>query len=655
MYITVRLLNGFKKPLTYRVPESYADTVGVGSLVSVPLRTQKVSALVTHIHTILNVMPTYTIQPIVGLERLPNDQHYQTFLQRLAYLYHTEPMHFIKRLQSFISLKPNTDESLKSIACETHIPFTLTTEQASCVEAIRPALITPHFMPTVLHGVTGSGKTACYCELIKTAHNQNKTSLFLLPEVSLAVSFVQRLQTVLPHIPIMSFHSAVSTKEKRLLWQMLLDGAPIVIVGVHLPILLPIENLGLIIVDEEHEVGFQEKKHPKINSKEAALVRAAHTNIPIILGSATPSITSLSNIKHKKWHYFQLTKRFAGTFPKITFASLKDKKLRHHFWVTSPLHNAIHKRLANREQTIIFLNRRGYSFFMQCKSCSFIFSCNNCSVSLTVHAEGRLTCHYCNSSRPVPTQCPSCKNTEFLSKGIGTQQVVTVLQTFFPHARIERADLDTTSHKKRWNDTVNRMLNNKLDILVGTQTITKGYHFPNVTLVGILWADSNLHFPLFNASETALQQLIQVAGRAGRSELQSEVIVQTMDDHPVLQFVDESKYLDFYERELSHRQLLGYPPCQRLVELEVKHSKEQIVDRDTHTLVERLKEQAQKDKALITILGPSKPPLHRIKKIYIRKIYIKGKRFHDIHACYSHLNLYDLDSTVHFTLNPVTL
>ena len=380
-----------------------------------------------------------------------------------------------------------------------------------------------------------------------------KSSLLLLPEVSLAAQFARLLKGQLPsNIPLYSFHSATSVKEKKELWQKLLHNQPVVIVGVHMPLLLPLPHLGLIIIDEEHEVGFQEKKHPKIHTKEAAFLRAQISSIPIIAGSATPSITSLYNVEHKGWHYFELKKRFAGDFPKITVVKLTEQKGRKNFWISAELDAALAQQLAKKEQTIVFLNRRGYSFFMQCKECGFIPHCVQCSVSLTLHNKAHqdaqsasikgdpsnshstanrsgnsragaahlltnrstvdcLLCHYCAYTSPVPQSCSSCKAgaSSLLKKGIGTQQVVTVLEKLFPQARIARADLDSTLNKKKWIQTIKDFEAGAIDILVGTQTITKGYHFPRVTLVGILWADINLSLPFYNAAEVTLQQLIR--------------------------------------------------------------------------------------------------------------------------------------------------
>ena len=255
-----------------------------------------------------------------------------------------------------------------------------------------------------------------------------------------------------------------------------------------------------------------------------------------------------------------------GRFLKLKQSLLKDKKQRKNFWVSQKLYTEIKDRLAKREQSIIFLNRRGISFFVQCKTCSFIFECKNCSVSLTLHGNNILACHYCGLQKQQPSDCPSCQRTRkrfYKKRYRHPAEMVTILQKMFPQAIIARADMDTTTKKKTWQETVQRFENNEIDILVGTQSITKGFHFPNVTLVGIIWADLNLNFPLFNASETTLQQLIQVAGRAGRQRKESTVIVQTMAEHHIFNYLNETDYLKFFTDEVKKRSTIGYPPCQR--------------------------------------------------------------------------------------------
>lgn len=654
MFIQVRLLKGYSQPLLYAIPPEWANQKLVGSLVRVPFRATTKPAIVIEQLAERPASANYTIKTALGFEQFPADKQYHSFIEQLATYYQIEPLHCIKRIQQFLTEKeaPETEIAAENIPATQEV--LLTDEQQEAVNFVIPHIEQSIYMPTVLHGVTGSGKTEVYKKLITSALYAHKTAVLLLPEVTLALRFETVLRAQLPHIPIFSFHSGTSVKNKRLLWQTLLNEQPCLIIGVHLPMLLPIVNLGLIIIDEEHEIGYQEKKHPKINSKEAALLRAKLHNIPIVLGSATPSLATIHNIKTKGWRLFELKKRFAGAFPQVKVVQLKDHKQRRNFWISKPLEDAIKDRLHKKEQTIIFINRRGFSFFVQCKECSYVFACKNCSVSLTLHSNNQLLCHYCGVSNVLARSCPQCKKDEsnFIKKGIGTQQVVSILEKLFPFARIARADLDTTTQKKVWQKIMHDFQHGMLDILVGTQTITKGFHFPNVTLVGILWADLNLNFPMYNAAETTLQQLIQVAGRAGRARLDSQVIVQSMVDHPIFQFLNEQDYLRFYTYEIESRQLMGYPPFARFVEIELKHTDERTIEAEAMKIMEHLFTVRTKNNLSMQILGPAKPPVFKVKNIESRKIYIKGESIQQIIRLYQTINHNNYTSHIYFTPNP---
>lgn len=667
MFIQVRLLKGFQEPLIYEVPQDWDNQSLIGKLVKVPIQTQVRSALVINQYHEKPRNIAFAIKKALAIDDFPDDRFYTPFIQQLSAYYQMDSLHFIKRIQQFLVEKENTEQPFgieEDTVTGKHI--TLTDEQQKVVDFLVPHIESPAYTPTILHGVTGSGKTEVYKQLIIKNFSTHKSSLLLLPEVTLSLQFEKLMRAQLPsHIPIFGFHSATAPKQKRALWQALLNAQPIIIIGVHLPILLPLPNLGLIIIDEEHETGYQEKKHPKVNTKEAAIMRAHLHKIPIVLGSATPSVASLHNMKTKGWHFFTLKKRFGGSFPAVRVVFLNDKnktnqmgvrKKSRNFWISRELELAIQDRLERNEQTIIFLNRRGFSFFVQCKGCNFIFQCKNCSVSLTLHSNNQLTCHYCTVSIMMPPACPTCKASEnqFLKKGIGTQQVVSILASLFPQARIARADMDTTLKKKEWQQTVADFGNRELDILVGTQTITKGYHFPHVTLVGVLWADLNLHFPVYNAAETTLQQLIQVAGRAGRELKGSDVIVQTMIDHPIFSYLNEIDYLQFFERELELRSMVLYPPAIRLVEVELKHTDEEVVEHDAQKAIDTLFAFNSAHSLQLTILGPAKPPVSKIKNTHARKLYIKGARMQDIVLLYRSINKAQYKSQIYFTPNPVS-
>lgn len=653
MYIRVKLFSGLKEPLTYAIPESWIGDNLVGTIVEVPLQKRKEVGIIEEVFAETGPVD-FIIREALSKDLFPTDPLYTAYIAKLSNYYALEPSHFFYRIRHFLREK-ELETAVPEVSLSDRPSTQLTDEQQAVVDALIPPLKEGVYFPALLQGVTGSGKTEVYKKLIIEAALLDKSTLFLVPEVSLAVQFTRILKSQLPaHIPIFSFHSATSITEKKALWQHLLNNKSALIIGVHLPILLPIPKLGLILIDEEHDVGFQEKKHPRVNTKEAALLRAQLSSIPLIAGSATPSISSLYNVEHRGWHSFSLTKRFSGAFPTVRVIKLTEQKQRRYFWFSKELEEAIKAQLTKKEQTIIFLNRRGFSFFIQCKSCGSIPQCIQCSVSLTLHNDKKLLCHYCSFTLPVPETCTQCTAGTFLKKGIGTQQVVSLLEKMFPHASIARADLDTTVNKKQWTQTLKEFEEGKTDILVGTQTITKGYHFPKVTLVGILWADINLSIPFYNAAEVTLQQLIQVSGRAGRQSADSTVIVQTMINHPLFQFITEQQYPHFYHTELKNRRLVNYPPCVRFAEIELKHEDEAIVIKEAARVAQEIKSFIETHQRKMVLLGPSEPPVQKIKNIWSRKIYLKAVTMQEILAAYASLNKGSFKSFIGFTPNPLS-
>ncbi|MCF7799761.1 primosomal protein N' [Candidatus Babeliales bacterium] len=663
MYVLVKLLNGFAKPLFYKIPENFNQNshIKIGNILKVPIKNQFKSALILKIYKNLPESFAFKIKEFNNIQELPDDKLYYDFIKKISNFYFTPSSHFYKRINTFL-LKENkklkTETKEIKIIKSTNKKIILTPEQEKIVSYLQNFIEKPNYQATLIHGITGSGKTEIYKELIIKAIEQNKSIILLLPEVSLSLRFEFLLKKELPeNIRIIGFHSASRQSAKQELWQILVKKEPVLVIGVHLPILLPISNLGLIIVDEEHEQNFQEKKHPKINSKELAIWRAQTYNIPIILGSATPSLSSIFNVKKNNWKYFKLNKRFSGNLPEIKVVLLnKDKqKKQKNFWISSELYANIQDRLNKREQTIIYINRRGYSFFVQCKKCGFIFQCPSCSVSLTLHnnkkqdSEYTLYCHYCDYKQNLPNTCPECKaeSKNFLKKGIGTQQVVNIIKKLFPAARVERADLDSTSKKRAWQETVKKFERGEIDILIGTQLITKGYHFKKVTLVGILWADLNLNFPVYNASETTLQQLIQVAGRAGRANNKSCVIVQTMQDHKIFNYIHEQDYLEFCKQELEFRQLIQYPPFIRLVQIELKNDNTEQIEQDSYDLFQKLEDINSKHNLEIKILGPIKPAVYKIQKMESRQIFLKTNTFAPVHKLINQIDLTKFESKIY--------
>lgn len=640
MFVTVRFLNGFATPLTYAVPDALHSMCTVGSVVRVPLQRRSATAVVVAQHETIE-SKKFTIRPITRLEQWPSDAHFYRYCSIIAQYHALEPSELYERLAGCLREKETQLDLLAKPIADSSATHQLTTAQQKIVDTITHDFDARTGRPTLLHGVTGSGKTEVYCALIEEALTRNSTTLFLVPEVSLAAQFVQRIARTLGREDIVyGFHSGSTPGEKRTLWHALCSGKPVVIVGVHLPIFLPIANLGLIIVDEEHETGFQEKKFPRINSKEAALIRAREYKIPIILGSATPSLTSLNNVHERGWRLCTLSERFAGAFAKIVPVDLTQKDRRPLFWISHRLETELRACLAKKQQAILFLNRRGHSFFMQCGCCGFIPTCGSCSVSLTVHQDETLHCHYCGTIREIPAICPGCRTSadRFLRKGIGTQQLVEHVQKLLPSARVARADLDTTKLKRRWLETVGAFERGDIDILVGTQTITKGYHFPGVTLVGIIWADSQLNIPLYNATEVTMQRIIQVAGRAGRLHTESVVVVQYLTNGKLFEKCNEQKYTAWCTEEMAHRQQLKYPPFVRFALLEISGDNQLLVMKKAEQIASLLREHAQALKVECAILGPTQPPVYKIHNNYFMQIYLKAASYSTIARLYAQIN-----------------
>lgn len=651
MYVKVKLLNGFQKPLTYAIPSSWPQTPVKGTIISVPLKKTVQFAVVDEVMDNVD-QESFAIRPALKLEAFPPDEHYGTFIERSAHYYMIDPRSFLRRIQFFLK-KEKDDDVIHSPVYEANQHATmLTEEQEAAYNAIAPAVLNKEFFPILLDGVTGSGKSEVYKKLIELCIAERKTAILLLPEVTLALQFYTKFKSYFAEsLQLFSFHSGTSAAEKRVLWQALMQQQPVLIIGVHLPIMLPISNLGLIIVDEEHEVGYQEKKHPKLNSKELALMRAQATHIPIVLGSATPSMTTLYNVRHKGWHAARLTKRYGGAFPTVRTVALLTKQKRRSFWISNELEEAIREKLLKKEQIILFINRRGFSFFVQCADCGFIAQCTQCSVSLTLHEDNKLYCHYCDYVCILPQACPSCAHQHFIKKGIGTQQLAGLIKQLFPQAVVERADLDTSQHKRTFKKTLQAFEDGAIDILVGTQTITKGFHFPRVTLVGIIWADINVNFPMYNATETALQQLIQVAGRAGRQQASSEVIVQMMTENRIQEYTTEISYQGFVDDELAFRETFRYPPFCRLAEIEVKHEDEIVLIEECKKILHTL--QLLKERYQLDVLGPANPAVYKLKNAYRKRFYIKASNSQLLSMCYQEVKKIGLDSALYFTPNPL--
>ncbi len=476
----------------------------------------------------------------------------------------------------------------------------------------------------LLHGVTSSGKTEIYTHLIQDALRSGKQVLYLVPEIALTTQLAERLTRIFGE-KLEIYHSRISDAEKVEIWNNLCQKKePKIILGARSSIFLPFTNLGLIIVDEEHEPSFKQfDNSPRYHARNVAIVLATFWKAKTLLGSATPSLESYSNALNKKYGLVELNKRFEDVkLPEIEIIDLeqnyKRKQMRGHFSFT--LLEKIQQTLDAGDQIILFQNRRGFSPYVECKVCAWNPRCPHCDVSLSYHKYfNKLVCHYCGHSEKLPTKCPSCKQETLQHKGFGTEQIEEELKELFPEVSVRRMDLDTTRSKKSYENIINDFALGKARILVGTQIISKGLDFENVGLVGILNADNLLNYPNFRAYERAFQMLTQVSGRAGRRNKQGNVILQTFStNHPIIQFVKTADYKRFFEQQMVERDLFHYPPYYRLIEITIKHRDYNILNKVAFLLAKTLQKSIDK-----YVLGPNNPPVGKIQNYYIKTILLK--------------------------------
>ncbi|MGC4015520.1 MAG: primosomal protein N' [Luteolibacter sp.] len=478
-------------------------------------------------------------------------------------------------------------------------PLALTPQQANALEAINQSIAQPG-KPILLLGVTGSGKTEVYLQAAQHALDLGKTVLVLVPEISLTPQTVQRFKARFASMQdkVAVLHSNLSQGERFDEWHRIRKGIARIVIGARSAVFAPLPDLGLILVDEEHENSYKQENPPRYHGRDVAVLRAAFEPCAIVLGSATPSLESWQNTRSGKYQLVRLDQRADGqSMPLVRVVDMKleaTKQKGPHPILSDRLRTALERRLEKGEQSILFLNRRGFARSLQCPKCGHVCQCPHCAVSLTYHrTDDRLVCHVCGHQAVVPRKCPECHDPAIILQGYGTQKVEDVLQRLLPKAKFARIDADAMRRKNALRDTLNAFKAHKIDILIGTQMIAKGLHFPNVTLVGILNADVGLHVPDFRAGERTFQLLTQVAGRAGRGELEGEVIVQTFTPHsPSIQYARQHDFDGFSEQELEFRQQFSFPPFAHCGVLTARSTHERRAEFTLQTLHRRLLENA---------------------------------------------------------------
>jgi primosomal protein N' (replication factor Y) (superfamily II helicase) len=476
----------------------------------------------------------------------------------------------------------------------------------------------------LLHGITGSGKTEVFIELIKNALEGGSQVLYLLPEIALTTQIVQRLRKVFGN-KMGVYHSKFSDNERVDIWKGLISGKLSFIVGVRSSIFLPFDNLGLIIIDEEHETSYKQyDPAPRYHARDTSLMLAKLHNAKTVLGSATPSIESYYNAITGKWGLVKLRKRFGDAeLPEIILADIRlerrNKTMRNDF--SGLLVNEIKSAIERKEQAILFQNRRGYSPYISCEDCAYIPKCQNCDVSLTLHMYSQdLRCHYCGHTQAPPLNCPACGSGRIKSIGFGTEKIEEDIKLFVPEANVQRMDLDTTRKKNSYESIISDFEKGKTNILVGTQMVSKGLDFDKVSLVGIFDADRMIHFPDFRSHERAFQMMTQVSGRAGRKDKKGRVIIQTSDtEQLLLKKVISNDYEGLYKEEIAERENFHYPPFCRIIKLTFKDADKKKTHQGAQGLSELLKQKLGSKR----ILGPEAPLIDRLRNYYLMDIFIK--------------------------------
>ena len=505
----------------------------------------------------------------------------------------------------------------------------LTKEQQKAFDKIDACIEQNEFKEFLIHGVTGSGKTEIYLQLIGQVLKKNKTAIVLVPEISLTPQMVDRFIARFGQETIAVLHSKLSIGERFDQWNKIKNGECKIVIGARSAIFAPVNHLGLIIIDEEHDSSYKSETNPRYHAKELAFFIAKQNNIPLVLGSATPDIGTYYDAQNGKIELLTLTKRANNaTLPEVEVVDLRQELANGNRSIFSTkLYNAIETNLKNRKQTILFLNRRGYSTFVMCRDCGHTIQCKNCNITMTYHLNtNKLKCHYCGREEKNVTECPVCKSKNIKYFGTGTQKLEQEIKNLFPNASTIRMDIDTVSRKNSHETILNQFKNENIDILIGTQMVVKGHHFPNVTLVGVIAADSSIYSEDYRANERTFQILTQVAGRAGRGEVPGKVIIQTYNpDNFAVECSQRQDYNMFYETEIELRKQLKYPPFCDIISIGISDIDEKKVKNVSESLYKNINSLIKKENIKVMIYKPLPCPIDKIKNRYRWRIILKGK------------------------------
>lgn len=617
----------------YEVLPEMQSLATIGMRVLISFRNQEIKGTIVSLKNSSSYEKTKPILALCSKKSLLSEK--QHLLSQWISSYYATPIEKVMRLfipsavRKEVQQKKRDDDLLLEASFLPSQPKKLTEEQKNCLSPIVLSLQKGGFSSHLIEGVTGSGKTEIYLQAIEEARRLKKGALFLVPEISLTSQTIERFRSRFNE-KIAVLHHRKSLGERNEAWQKLLSGEISIAIGARSLIFAPMQNLGLIIVDEEHDGSYkQTEEMPCYHARNVGVMRAYLESATILLGSATPSVESRYNAEIGKYQHHLLTKRATNaSLPKISIIDMRKVFERNkgftHF--SDELLAAIEKRFKQGEQTLLFLNKRGYHRLQTCANCQKHISCPHCDLALTFHKkEETLRCHLCDFSRKPPRSCPECGSIETLEfKGFGTEHVERSLHAIFPGIKTLRMDKDTTKAKEGHEELFKQFRSHKADVLIGTQMIAKGLHFPSVTLVGVLNADSSLQIPDFRSGESLFQLLTQVAGRAGRAELEGEVILQThIPDHPVIQLAKEQNYESFYRKEIEERKLFLFPPFTHLIKCLFSSKEEEKAKLAAETTYQMIVEQKSQEMEVFPPLPSGHP---KIKDLYRYQFLIKIPR-----------------------------
>ena len=516
--------------------------------------------------------------------------------------------------------------------CEKTSSLNLTEEQKNAYNSVEETINKNEYKQFLLYGVTGSGKTEVYLQLIEKVLKIGKNAIVLVPEISLTPQMLDRFISRFGKSDVAILHSKLSIGERHDEWERIREKKARIVIGARSAIFAPIENIGIIIIDEEHDSSYKSETNPRYNAKEIAKILAKENKAPLLLGSATPDINTFYNATNEdeegdtKIQLLTLTKRAnQSSLPKVEIIDLKQELANgNRSMLSMELYNSIEENISQKRQTILFLNRRGYSTFIMCRNCGYTVKCPNCNISMTYHSyEKKLKCHYCSYEENLVTICPECHSDKIRYFGTGTQKLEQEINKQFPNASTIRMDIDTVTKKNSHEEILNKFKNENIDILIGTQMVVKGHHFPNVTLVGVIAADSSLNIDDYRANERTFQILTQVAGRAGRENLSGKVIIQTYNpDNFSIICAQKQNYEMFYETEIALRKQLKYPPLCDIILISFNGLNEYNIKNISNEMYKKLLEKLNQEE--FKIFRPMPSPIDKIQNRYRWRIIIKG-------------------------------